>query len=267
MFTSIFQFENEKFTSAADQDEQFANIAGKSKNPNDDLEDIFADKVRKEMSQSEMDERDKSKAIRQHEELKRTLDSCDKCFESPKMEKQLIVSMGDLVYVSLPWHEGLQIGHCMIVPMQHVACSTQLDEDVWNEVQDYRKAITRMFQSRKQDVIFFETVRYLHRNPHMVIHCVPNKDFELAPFYFKKAIQESEREWSTNKQLISLKEKDIRRSVPKGLPYFWVHFGMDQGLAHVIEEQDRFPSNFAQVRHFQFSATMYFIDLLRKMFC
>lgn len=163
------------------------------------------------------------------------------------MEKQLIVSMGNQVYISLPWHEGLQVGHCMIIPMQHVACSTQLDEDVWNEVQDYRKAITRMFQSRKQDVIFFETVRYLNKSPHMAIHCVPNKDFELAPFYFKKAIQESEREWSTNKQLIQLKDKDIRRSVPKGLPYFWVHFGMEQGLAHVIEEQDRFPSNFAQV--------------------
>lgn len=246
----FFQFENEKFTTSADQDEQFANIAGKSKNPNDDLEDIFADRVRKDLSQSEVDDRDKAKAIRRHEELRRTLDSCDKCFESPKMEKQLIVSMGDQVYLSLPWHEGLQVGHCMIVPMQHVACSTHLDEDVWNEVQDYRKAITQMFQSRKQDVIFFETVRYLHKHPHMVIHCVPNKDFELAPFYFKKAIQESEREWSTNKQLIQLNDKDIRRSVPKGLPYFWVHFGMDQGLAHVIEEQDRFPSNFAQVNIF-----------------
>lgn len=80
----------------------------------------------------------------------------------------------------------------------------------------------------------------------MVIHCVSNRDFEMAPFYFKKAIQESEREWSTNKQLVTLKEKDLRRTIPKGLPYFWVHFGVENGFAHVIEEQDRFPSNFAQ---------------------
>ena len=103
-----------------------------------------------------------------------------------------------------------------------------------------------MFKSRSQDVIFFETVSFLHKRPHMVINCIPNKDFELAPFYFKKAIQESEREWSTNKQLVTLKEKDVRRSIPKGLPYFWVHFGVEIGFAHVIEEQDRFPSNFAQ---------------------
>lgn len=103
-----------------------------------------------------------------------------------------------------------------------------------------------MFRSRGQDVIFFETARYLHRKPHMIINCVPHKDFELAPFYFKKAIQESEREWSTNKQLVTLRERDLRRSIPRGLPYFWVHFGMDSGFAHVIEEQERFPPNFAQ---------------------
>lgn len=103
-----------------------------------------------------------------------------------------------------------------------------------------------MFRARGQDVIFFETARYLHKRPHLAIQCVPHKDFELAPFYFKKAIQESEREWSTNKQLVTIRDKDLRQSIPKGLPYFWVHFGVDNGFAHVIEEQDRFPSNFAQ---------------------
>jgi len=37
-------------------------------------------------------------------------------------------------------------------------------------------------------------------------------------------------------------------TIPKGLPYVWVHFGMDSGFAHVIEDEDRFPANFAQVR-------------------
>ena len=26
-------------------------------------------------------------------------------------------------------------GHCLIVPMQHVTCGTQVDEDVWAEIQ------------------------------------------------------------------------------------------------------------------------------------
>lgn len=241
-------FEREKFTSANDQDAEFVKIAGSHKNPNDDLDDIFSEKIQKGVSDSKRDEKERSDAIRRHQEITRTLDTCDKCFDSTKMEKQLIVAMGTNVYLSLPWHEGLQTGHCLIVPMQHVSCSTQLDEDVWEEIKSFQKAITRMFDAKSQDVIFFETARNLHKRPHCVIHCVPSKEFEMAPFYFKKAIQESEREWSTNKQLVDLKKekKDLKRAIPKGLPYFWVDFGVDSGFAHVIEEQDRFPSNFAQ---------------------
>lgn len=226
---------------------QFANIAGKHKNRNDDLDDIFTDKVRKNVSEHDLDKKERDRAIRDHQEMERTLDACDKCFDSPKLEKQLIVSLGKNVYLSLPWHEGLTTGHCLIAPLAHVACSTQLDDDVWQEMRQFMTALNRMFNSRKQDVIFFETARYLNRRPHMQIHCVPSAEFEMAPFYFKKAIQESEAEWSTNKQLISLKDRDVRRAVPKELPYFWVNFGMDSGFAHVIEDQSQFPNNFAQV--------------------
>lgn len=63
----------------------------------------------------------------------------------------------------------------------------------------------------------------------------------------QKAILECETEWSTNKKLVDLSKKDIRHSVPKGLPYFAVDFGNEGGFAHVIEEEKYFPSNFAQV--------------------
>lgn len=128
------QFENEKFSSGRDQDEQFIDIAGRHKNPNDDLEDIFSEQIVKGISESDLDEKNKHRSIHQHTKMQEALDSCDKCFGSVKMDKKLIVSMGSNVYLSLPWHEGLQSGHCMIVPMQHVSCSTQLDEDVWTEV-------------------------------------------------------------------------------------------------------------------------------------
>jgi hypothetical protein len=44
-----------------------------------------------------------------------------------------------------------------------------------------------------------------------------------------------------------LSGKDVRRAVPKGLPYFAVDFGLDSGFAHVIEDEKMFPRNFAQV--------------------
>lgn len=247
ILTSFLQFEKEKFATAADQDMEFANIAGSHKNPNDDLEDIFAEKVRKQLDDRDINKKERDRAIHEHQQMNRTLESCKKCFDSPKLDKQLIISMGKSAYIALPWHEGLTNGHCIITTLAHVSCTTQLDEDVWAEIRDFMKAITQMFETKKEDVIFFEIARNLPRRPHLEIHCVASRDFEMAPFYFKKAIQESEREWSTNKQLIDMKTGDVRRAIPKGLPYFWVTFGADRGFAHVIEEQDRFPANFAQV--------------------
>ena len=69
---------------------------------------------------------------------------------------------------------------------------------------------------------------------------------DLLPIYFKKAIDECEMEWAQNKKLIDLRNKDIRTGVPKGLPYFNVSFGMQEGYAHVIEDEKLFPKNFAE---------------------
>ncbi len=45
---------------------------------------------------------------------------------------------------------------------------------------------------------------------------------------------------------MDLRNRDVRKGVPKGLPYFCVDFGVDSGFAHVIEDEKAFPNNFAQ---------------------
>ncbi|KAH8238413.1 hypothetical protein KR032_006507 [Drosophila birchii] len=241
-------FEREKHATAAESNLQYADILSKHKNPNDDLEDIFADKVRKNISAADAEQRELQSAIREHEKLAASLENCERCFDSAKLDKQLLVSMGEKIYLSLPWYVGLQGGHCILTTLQHVSCCTQLDEDAWEELSSFRKALTRMFAARNQDVVFYEIANKLHRRPHVSVHCIPipASKGEMAPFYFKKAIEESEQEWCINKQLVSLRHKSLRAAIPKGLPYVWVHFGMDSGFAHVIEDQDRFPANFAQ---------------------
>lgn len=67
---------------------------------------------------------------------------------------------------------------------------------------------------------------------------------QVAPMYFQKAIQECESEWADNVKLVQLRDKGLRRSVPKGLPYFHVDFGTQDGFAHVIEDTNTFPKNF-----------------------
>lgn len=68
---------------------------------------------------------------------------------------------------------------------------------------------------------------------------------------------ECETEWSNNKKVVDLAGRDVRKAVPKGLPYFFVDFGMQSGYAHVIEDNRLFPTNFGQVRMTSFHFTTF----------
>ncbi|MPC53198.1 CWF19-like protein 2 [Portunus trituberculatus] len=217
-----------------------------------DIDDMFMSKAALRDNAAKQAERDKKKAIQEHQRVERSLESCQWCFDNKEMAKHLIVALGKKCYVSLPAHQSLTPGHCCISPIHHISCCVQAEEDLWDEVQNFRKSLVKMFASRGEDCIFFETVKRLRHFPHMVLQCVPlpRETGDMAPIYFKKAIMECEREWAQNKKLVELKGRDVRHAVPKGLPYFFVDFAMDAGFAHVIEDEREFPNNFAQVHIF-----------------
>ncbi|XP_015747984.1 PREDICTED: CWF19-like protein 2 [Acropora digitifera] len=184
----------------------------------------------------------------EHRILAAQLSKCHFCFENPDIAKHLIIAIGLKVYLAVPLHESMTDGHCLIVPMQHCSASTLLDEDVWSEIKIYKKGLTKMFEEMEQDVVFLETCKQLKKQRHMIIECVPlpKEVGDMSPIYFKKAILESDTEWAQNKKLIDTRKKGMRASVPKGLPYFSVEFGLDGGFAHVIEEEELFPHYFGK---------------------
>ena len=192
--------------------------------------------------QKEEDGRRKD-AILQSKKMASAVDNCHFCFGGKQFKKNLLISVGEKAYVALPAHQSLTEGHCFIVPQSHAPCSTSLDEDVWAEMQLFRKSLTRMFADRGLDTVFLECFRNSRRHAHMSLECIPLPlDVgQLAPMYFKKAILESDEEWAQNKKLVDTKNKGIRGSIPNGLPYFAVEFGMEGGFAHVIEDESLFP--------------------------
>uniref|UniRef100_A0AC11CJX7 CWF19 like cell cycle control factor 2 n=1 Tax=Ovis aries TaxID=9940 RepID=A0AC11CJX7_SHEEP len=161
---------------------------------------------------------------------------------------KLFMRMTSKVYLCLPNVRSLTEGHCLIVPLQHHRAATLLDEDIWEEIQMFRKSLVKMFEDKGLDCIFLETNMNMKKQYHMVYECIPlpKEVGDMAPIYFKKAIMESDEEWSINKKLIDLSSKDIRKSVPRGLPYFSVDFGLQGGFAHVIEDQHKFPHYFGK---------------------
>uniref|UniRef100_A0A2I3GSR6 CWF19-like protein 2 n=1 Tax=Nomascus leucogenys TaxID=61853 RepID=A0A2I3GSR6_NOMLE len=212
------------------------------------LDDMFVSKAAERERLGEEEENQRKKAIAEHRSLAAQMEKCLYCFDSSQFPKHLIVAIGVKVYLCLPNVRSLTEGHCLIVPLQHHRAATLLDEDIWEEIQMFRKSLVKMFEDKGLDCIFLETNMSMKKQYHMVYECIPlpKEVGDMAPIYFKKAIMESDEEWSMNKKLIDLSSKDIRKSVPRGLPYFSVDFGLHGGFAHVIEDQHKFPHYFGK---------------------
>jgi len=193
------------------------------------------------------EEKSRQRAIASHKKFNNLLENCWFCFENPNIDKKLIVSLGEHTYLALPKKQRLIEGHCLIIPLKHCISIATADEEVWEEIQFFKKSLIKMFSYHKKEVIFMETIVNLKKNFHTFIDCIPlpKKTAQAAPGYFKKALLESEAEWTDNRKLIDTTGRGIRRSVPKELPYFNVEFGVKQGFAHIVESTD-FPTHFGK---------------------
>ncbi|XP_030056116.1 CWF19-like protein 2 [Microcaecilia unicolor] len=242
----------EKMGTAEDQSRLFMRMASKFMEKTDKeyytLDDMFVSKAAKKESTNREEERERQQAIFEHRKLLANMEKCPYCFDNAELPKHLIIAIGVKVYLCLPNSLSLTEGHCLIAPLQHHTAATFLDEDIWEEVQLFRKALVKMFEAKGLDCVFLETNMDMKKRYHMLYECIPlpKEVGDMAPIYFKKAIMESDEEWSMNKKLIDLSSRDIRKSVPKGLPYFSVNFGLQGGYAHVIEDKYKFPHYFGK---------------------
>ncbi|XP_059188033.1 CWF19-like protein 2 [Centropristis striata] len=242
----------EKMGSAQDQNALYSRMAakmmGKTDGDNYTLDDMFVSSAAQREGEGREEERMRSKAIEESRRLAASMEKCQHCFNSQDLQKHLIVAIGRKVYLSLPAGVSMSEGHCHICPLQHHCSATGLDEDIWSEMQLFRRTLVRMFESQELDCVFMETHMNLRRRQHMVLECIPlPKELgDMAPIYFKKAIMECDEEWAMNKKVVDLSSKDVRRAVPRGLPYFAVDFGLQGGFAHVIENEQKFPHYFGK---------------------
>lgn len=243
-------FENERFNTVADQNATFARLMGREMSRKDGslaLDDPFEETAATDNSAKD-NSRKISQTIQNQIKKEKAFDECRWCIMGLNAQQDIIVTTRSKVHLCVPPFQSLTTNHCLIVPNFHVSCGTQVDEDVWDDIMEMRKILVKLFEKDDNDVIFFEHAINFHKHPHMLLHCVPvpKEIGDVAPIYFKKAMLECETEWSNNKKVVELAGRDVRKAVPKGLPYFAVDFGMQSGYAHVIEDYKLFPRNFAQ---------------------
>lgn len=241
--------EQERLSTADETHAAIARMASKfvpSSIGDDTVDDALDSTSAMKHNPQKEEERAQRKAMAENRKMTEALENCKLCFENSCFDKHLLIAVGLNVYLSLPSVQSLTEGHCLIVPMEHVSSSLQVDENIWSEINIFRKGLTRMFSDRGMDVVFME-MSTRSRN-HTVIECIPlpQEVGQLAPMYFKKAIQEGDREWSDNKKVIDTSKKGVRSSLPVGLPYFFVEFGTDGGYGHIVEDSTKFPYYFGK---------------------
>ncbi|KAK8510900.1 hypothetical protein V6N13_091293 [Hibiscus sabdariffa] len=174
---------------------------------------------------------------------------CLFCFENPNRPKHLVVAIANFTYLMLPQWQPVVPGHCCILPMQHDLATRTIDNNVWDEIRNFKKCLIMMFAKQDKELVFLETVMGLaQQRRHCMIECipVPRRIAKQAPVYFKKAIDEAEDEWSQHnaKKLIDTSEKGLHGTIPKYFPYFHVEFGLNKGFVHVIDDESQFKNSF-----------------------
>lgn len=208
--------------------------------------------------------------LNRNKKLKRDLDPtrmqdhkgdsvCRLCKDNQR--KHLTVESKNHIFMSLA-NERPQLSRMSNVVLRnlvHDDCNCFIDssDNHQREVEDFVELLSEFWRPLGYINLITETYLKNQRSSsqrstsgsgHLQIHCLPIKEkhLERARMCYKQALQNSESEWSLNRKLIKTDGRKIQRYLPKGLSYFWVCFGkLDNGFAHVIENEDRFSQNFS----------------------
>jgi diadenosine tetraphosphate (Ap4A) HIT family hydrolase len=236
----------------------------------DDLEDVYGlDMWGGKEKHDKRDKRDKKHksslhaSHAPHKQRDPTAD-CWFCFENPNIAKvstftkrlvlvnvckHLVVALGNYAYLALPDKEGIQPGHCLIVPNTHVTSLNVADEGLQVEISNFKKCLIMMFAAQDKDVVFMETVTNLKRQTHSHIEVIPIPidQVDHLSIYFNKALMESGSEWSQHRKIIkTANRRGCVGAIPDGFAYFHVEFSDGTGYAHVIEDEIKWKRTFGR---------------------
>lgn len=75
------------------------------------------------------------------------------------------------------------------LPSQHESATRTIDNNVWDEIRNFKKCLIMMFAKQDKELVFLETVMGLsQQRRHCLVECIPlpRKIAKQAPLYFKK---------------------------------------------------------------------------------
>src|SRR3990167_2303023 len=149
----------------------------KYKEPNIQNDEEYSTKLYEDktssLSKDKYEEMMKDRQIKADTYHQKLIDECTYCYDGTKINKRLLISIGDYNYLSLPQFGQLVPGHCIIVPFSHSLSLRTCDENTYEEIQLFKKYLVRMYKSHNMEPVFFESAINFRKQYHTYLECVP----------------------------------------------------------------------------------------------
>lgn len=190
-------------------------------------------------SQDEGNDRKRSRNNEhQNKKFKPMMDQekCWFCLSSGDVEKHLIISIGDNFYIALA-KGPVNNFHALILPVDHVQSSANLSEEHFQELELFKRALKKFYESKNMCAVFFERN---YKSSHMQVNAIGiDKDVE---WQIKETFTEKAEEFSLTFETIPklMSSKDL----PERSPYFVVELPNNETL--ITRQMNRFPINFGR---------------------
>lgn len=165
-------------------------------------------------------------------------DSCWFCLANPKVEKHMVVSVGEHCYLAMA-KGGLTNDHTLIIPINHHQSSVTVDDDIMQEIETYKEALKKFFSTKDKVVVFYERN---YKSAHLQLQAVP------LPLSTLPSIHSSITTIATsnNISLVTIPDRSILKQIvsPPNSAYFAVQ--MPNGERLFTQVQRGFPLQFGR---------------------
>ncbi|TKR93928.1 hypothetical protein L596_008292 [Steinernema carpocapsae] len=170
-------------------------------------------------------------------EKKTSSQPCWFCLSNVEAEKFLIVSVGTHCYLAMP-KGPLAEDHLMVLPIGHIQSMVAASEEVREEVEKYRDALTLFYDARGKSLVMFErNFKTGHSQIQMI--GVPKDSLRSLRSSFLNGAQAKGFELS-----ILDKEQQVWDVVNEGCPYFSVD--LPDGTRLFTRHMKNFPIHFGR---------------------
>ncbi|OAA53328.1 Cwf19-like, C-terminal domain-1 [Cordyceps fumosorosea ARSEF 2679] len=187
-------------------------------------------------------------AVHEFQKASAALDKCPLCHHEDTGTPPLapVLALGTRSFLTLGTEPEVSPGGAVVVPTAHRTNLLECDDDEWEELRNFMKALTRMYAAQGRDVLFYEDAARprLRRHAALVAVPIPYEEGATAPAHFREAFLAAGEEWAQHKKVVETAGKGraaLSGKLAKEAPYFHVWFGLDRGLAHVVEDEGRWP--------------------------